>query len=203
MAKNASGRKYLRDRISTEQSIIKLSQRDLAELGVAEAKPAPEKITKTAQKKVVVSEEVQLKVKQAEMLGKQAFERGDKAVPANDGNLMALLQGMKPSKDTQTILKSWADAWQKANLAKPVEGVTEKDLVKSKAIVEEGLKIFRPKEKPEAKLTGVEKLAAEDTEAVYKQVVDAFGEKSLTDLTAKQLGTALAGMKSKYLQTKR
>lgn len=64
------------------------------------------------------------KFERAAQLGKAAFEAGKARVPAHDAAVLELLKG-KPvgDKDTLPILKAWLRAWDKANLAAPVEGL--------------------------------------------------------------------------------
>lgn len=54
----------------------------------------------------------------AAALGKAAFQRGAKAIPAHDAAMMATLKGRNIG-DTRTVpqLKAWAQGWHRANLA--------------------------------------------------------------------------------------
>lgn len=74
-----------------------------------------------------VSEE---KISKASELGKKAFENGIKRVPAQDSELVSLLDDT-PIGDGGKILDAWLDAWDKANVEKPVEDskkVEEKEI---------------------------------------------------------------------------
>jgi len=57
--------------------------------------------------------------KQAQALGKKAFEEGRSAVPAHDPEL----QKMYGHGDTIAILEAWVRGWHRANAAAPVSGL--------------------------------------------------------------------------------
>ena len=61
--------------------------------------------------------------RRAAALGKAAFERGAKAIPAHDTAMMGTLKGREIG-DPRTLpqLKAWAQGWHKANLAASVGG---------------------------------------------------------------------------------
>lgn len=74
------------------------------------------KIEREALSDITVDEQ---KVAAAEKLGREAFARGAKAVPAHDRELMALIAGDRMG-DSIPALKAWNRGWDKANLAAEV-----------------------------------------------------------------------------------
>ena len=64
------------------------------------------------------------KVEKARELGRLAFERGAKSIPALDPELLKLLEGNKLGEGLP-ILEAWTNGWHKANLAVPVPGLEE------------------------------------------------------------------------------
>lgn len=62
----------------------------------------------------------------AEQLGKQAFENGMKRIPAQDKELVDLLDGIAIG-DGGKVLDAWLNAWDKANTSAPIN--EEKELV--------------------------------------------------------------------------
>lgn len=62
------------------------------------------------------------KIDKAKELGTQAFKDGKKRIPAQDVNLEELLRGLVVGQ-SKPILETWTEAWDKANLAAPIEAV--------------------------------------------------------------------------------
>lgn len=71
-------------------------------------------------------------IEQSSQLGKAAFERGAKRVPAQDPDFCKALYGQ--NGNTLPMLKAWISAWDKANLAAPVEVVEVEDPIFGKSI---------------------------------------------------------------------
>lgn len=66
------------------------------------------------------------RVAKAEHLGRAAFMRGLKAIPAQDPAVMPMLTGLKVGEGLP-LLEAWSRGWHAANLAAPVPGWTEEE----------------------------------------------------------------------------
>jgi len=62
-------------------------------------------------------------IEQARALGRAAFDRGVKAVPALDPELMKLVPERPDAEGRVALYAAWSKAWHAANLAAPVEGM--------------------------------------------------------------------------------
>lgn len=144
----------------------------------------------------------------AEQLGKEAFENGMKRVPAQDKELVDLLDGIAIG-DGGKVLDAWLNAWDKANVDAPVEEskkVEEKEIKTESKLVwqssddgtdEEGFwkwleeyqdldeqvqeRIFEIEEQTEQEAT------EEDIEQIRNEIADSYREKYYDTLNSQLL----------------
>ncbi len=75
-------------------------------------------LTPKEEPKVLSIEE---RINRAGELGKKAFHAGKKAVPAQDSELMKLLEGLQVGQRGNEIMEAWSNAWHKENSNAPIE----------------------------------------------------------------------------------
>jgi hypothetical protein len=63
-----------------------------------------------------MNKELKIKIATASVLGTVAFNKGLKAIPCQDSDLMELLKGLEIGSGSVKIMKAWLNSWTNANI---------------------------------------------------------------------------------------
>jgi hypothetical protein len=111
----------LGEEVETFQGLDIRLMRELAEADSEQRNEAAKKSVKSTDKASPRD------VATAKELGRVAFEKGAKAIPAFDGDLQALLKGLPIGETGIALLKAWMAGWMEANLSAPLPEGTHID----------------------------------------------------------------------------